>query len=183
MANGDRGSNRGGEVRGFDPELTRNSTEVVEKAGVAQRRQNRRRSLSVPPAARARIRWLWRRLARHLLQVEVALEGEHGGQLGEGSRRHWLRVLGVALRRGFGSSRFPAGEEIQRARMEGEVSWASLGHSKTREEAGEGWGEATATVAACRACSCVLVPGGRRQGRGPGGLDWARRNGPRLGAR
>src|SRR4051812_40130420 len=91
MANSERGRNPGGEVRGFDRELTRNSTEVVARAGVAQRPRNQRRSLSAPTVARARIRWLWRRLACHLLQVKVALEGEHRGQLGEGSRRRWLR--------------------------------------------------------------------------------------------
>ena len=38
------------------------------------------------------------------------------------------------------------------------VCGASPGHAWLREEAGEGRGEATATVAACRARSCVLVP-------------------------
>ena len=40
MADPARGSNPGEEERGFEPELTRNSVEVVARAGVAQRRRN-----------------------------------------------------------------------------------------------------------------------------------------------
>ena len=53
--------------------------------------------------------------------------------------------------------------------MEGEVSWASPGHAWWLEGAREGRGEATATAAACRARSCVLVPG-KTTGEPPGGL-------------
>ena len=82
MANGDRGSNRGGEVRGSDRELTRNSTEVVVMAGVARRRRNQQGRPSGPATARARFRLLGGLRVRFAALEDVDDEEEEDGHGG-----------------------------------------------------------------------------------------------------
>src|ERR1041385_6300353 len=102
----------------------------VVRAGVAQRRRNRRSSSRQPAGARGRFRRLRGLRARFLLQVGEDDDGEALGHLGSAPRRRWLRLLATMNGGALGWRWKRAREEEEEALEGGNGLTASPGASR-----------------------------------------------------
>src|ERR1041385_4461459 len=133
MADPARASKRGGKQGGLTRKLTLNAVEMVEKAGVVQRRRIRRLPSRRPAGARGRTRRLHWLRARFLLPVDVVDDDEALGHRLGASRLHWPRGYSTALRRVPRAATNRAREERRELVEGGNGTGGRLGVSRRQE--------------------------------------------------
>src|ERR1041385_8030179 len=135
MVESARASKRGGKQGGLTRKLTLNAVEMVEKAGVVQRRRIRRLPSRRPVGARGRTRRLHGLRARFLLQVDGVDDDEALGQHGAAQRRRWPRGLRAMATAALCSSRSSARERRIGTGKGGNELAESPGASRCEERA------------------------------------------------